>query len=61
LEVTFQHSHIDRMPLGDLAGTLLTLFVAYPDIRWTLRYQVRCSRKPAEKSSSSTPSPSARC
>jgi hypothetical protein len=43
LEVEFQHSHIDRMPLGDLAGTLLTLVVAYPGIRWILRYQVLCS------------------
>jgi hypothetical protein len=50
LEVAFQHSHIDRMPLGDLAGTLLTLVVAYPGIRWVLRYQVRCSQQtPAEE------------
>lgn len=39
LEVEFQRSHIDRMPLGDLAGTLLTLVVAYPDIHWTFLYQ----------------------
>lgn len=38
LEVDFQHSHIDRMPLGDLASTLLTLVVAYPHIRWLLDY-----------------------
>ena len=38
LEVDFQHSHIDRMPLGDLAGTLLTLVVAYPDVHWMLDY-----------------------
>lgn len=38
LEASFQHSHIDRMPLGDLAGTLLTLVVAYQDIRWVLDY-----------------------
>lgn len=30
LEVQFQRSHIDRMPLGDLAGTILTLLVAFP-------------------------------
>jgi hypothetical protein len=38
IEVDFQHSHIDRMPLGDLASTLLTLVVAYPDIRWIFHY-----------------------
>lgn len=41
LEVSFQHNHIDRMPLGNLAATLLTLVVAYPDIHWLLRYSVR--------------------
>jgi hypothetical protein len=40
LEVAFQHSHIDRMPLGDLASTLLTLVVAYPQIRWVFHYTV---------------------
>lgn len=39
LEVEFQHSHIDRMPLGDLAGTLLTLLVAHPQIRWLFTYE----------------------
>ena len=38
LEVDFQHSHIDRMPLGDIASTLLTLVVAYPQIRWIFEY-----------------------
>jgi anti-sigma regulatory factor (Ser/Thr protein kinase) len=38
--VEFQRSHIDRMPLGDLAGTLLTLVVAYPHVHWTFRYKV---------------------
>jgi len=38
LEVDFQHSHIDRMPLGDLASTILTLVVAYPHIRWIFEY-----------------------
>jgi Histidine kinase-, DNA gyrase B-, and HSP90-like ATPase len=40
LEVFFQHSHIDRMPVGDLPGTILTLVVAYPTIRWRFRYRV---------------------
>lgn len=41
LEVEFQHSHIDRMPLGDLSGTFLTLIVAYPQVRWVLEYQAK--------------------
>lgn len=40
LACEFQHSHIDRMPLGDVAGTLLTLFIANPHIRWLLTYRV---------------------
>jgi len=40
LDVEFQHSHIDRMPLGDLSSTILTLFVAYPKIHWLFDYAV---------------------
>ncbi|MBV5280509.1 MAG: sensor histidine kinase [Actinobacteria bacterium] len=40
LDVDFQHSHIDRMPLGDLSSTILTLFVAYPKIHWLFDYKV---------------------
>jgi len=36
----FQRSHIDRMPLGDLAGTMLTLCISYPQAHWVLRYTV---------------------
>lgn len=39
LEVDFQRSHIDRMPLGDLAGTLLTLVVGFPKVHWVFTYQ----------------------
>lgn len=39
VDIFFQHSHIDRMPLGDLAGTILTLIVAYPEVRWLIDYQ----------------------
>ncbi len=50
LDVDFQHSHIDRMPLGDLACTLLTLFVAYPQIHWLFEYEaIPANGKPAEK------------
>lgn len=38
LEIVFQHSHIDRMPLGDLNGTFLTLLVGYPAVRWIFEY-----------------------
>jgi len=38
LEVSFQRSHIDRMPLGDLASTMLTLVVGNPTIHWVFRY-----------------------
>lgn len=41
LTVTFQHSHIDRMPLGDLASTWLNLLVAYPYVHWLYTY--RCT------------------
>jgi len=36
----FQRSHIDRMPLGDLAGTMLTLCISFPQAHWMLRYTV---------------------
>jgi anti-sigma regulatory factor (Ser/Thr protein kinase) len=39
MEVEFQRSHIDRMPLGDLEGTFLNLLVGYPDIHWIFRYK----------------------
>ena len=39
VEVEFQRSHIDRMPLGDLAGTFLNLIVGYPDINWIFDYR----------------------
>jgi anti-sigma regulatory factor (Ser/Thr protein kinase) len=38
MRVVFQRSHIDRMPLGDLAGALLTLVVAFPQIDWDMTY-----------------------
>jgi len=41
VEAEFQRSHIDRMPLGDVAGTLYTLIVGWPDVQWVLRY--RCN------------------
>jgi hypothetical protein len=40
LEAEFQRSHIDRMPLGDLAGTMLTLVVSFPEIHWLFHYRL---------------------
>jgi hypothetical protein len=41
MEVTFQHSHIDRMPLGDLPATFLSLTIAHPGVHWIFRYSVQ--------------------
>lgn len=41
VEASFRHSHIDRMPLGDVGTTFLTLLVSYPHIHWTFGYKVR--------------------
>ena len=41
VEASFRHSHIDRMPLGDLAVTFLALLVSYPHIHWVFIYQVK--------------------
>jgi anti-sigma regulatory factor (Ser/Thr protein kinase) len=38
VRVTFQHCHIDRMPLGSLADTFLTLMVGSPNLRWLFEY-----------------------
>ncbi len=40
VDVEFKHSHIDRMPLGDVAGTVLSLVIAFPAIHWKLVYRV---------------------
>jgi hypothetical protein len=38
IDVHFRYSHIDRMPLGDLSSTFVSLLVAYPDINWLFEY-----------------------
>lgn len=43
VEVSFQHSHIDRMPLGNLAATFLGLSVAHPEVHWVFRYTARAN------------------
>lgn len=39
VEASFRHSHIDRMPLGDLTGTLLTLIIGTPEVHWVFEYR----------------------
>lgn len=39
IEAHFRHSHIDRMPLGDLASTFLALLVSHPNIHWVFDYK----------------------
>lgn len=40
LTTKFQDSHIDRMPLGNLADTFLSLLIGTPGVNWVLHYQV---------------------
>ncbi|MBI3168219.1 MAG: ATP-binding protein [Chloroflexi bacterium] len=40
VEAAFRHSHIDRMPLGDVGVTMLTLLISYPHIHWMFRYRL---------------------
>lgn len=40
LTAKFQECHIDRMPLGNLADTFLTLLLGTPDVNFVLDYQV---------------------
>lgn len=40
VEVEFQRSHIDRMPLGNLSATVIILVVGSPQVHWLFRYQV---------------------
>jgi anti-sigma regulatory factor (Ser/Thr protein kinase) len=40
LKAEFERDHIDRMPLGDLAGTMLVLIVGYPEAHWLFHYRI---------------------
>ncbi|MBG0787743.1 MAG: sensor histidine kinase [Anaerolineaceae bacterium] len=40
VKAEFKRSHIDRMPLGDLAGTLQTLIIGTPDVHWIFEYRI---------------------
>ncbi len=39
LTTKFQHSHIDRMPLGNLEDTMITLLLGTPAVNWVFTYQ----------------------
>ena len=38
VEIEFQDSHIDRMPLGDICGTILSLVIGSPEVHWVFEY-----------------------
>ena len=40
MEATFQLHHWDRPPLGDMAGTLLTLIAANPEVDFLYRQRL---------------------
>ena len=40
LTAKIQECHIDRMPIGNLAETFLTLLLGTPEVNWVLDYQV---------------------
>jgi anti-sigma regulatory factor (Ser/Thr protein kinase) len=40
VEVDFERSNIDRMPLGDIASTFITLLIGSPEVHWTFTYKV---------------------
>jgi anti-sigma regulatory factor (Ser/Thr protein kinase) len=38
VSANFQNSHIDRMPLGNMADTITTLLVGTPEVHWIFNY-----------------------
>lgn len=38
IEAVFQHSHIDRKPMGDIAQTILSFVIGHPDIDLIFEY-----------------------
>jgi hypothetical protein len=40
VQAGFKHSHIDRMPLGDISGTLQALVIGTPEVNWVFEYKV---------------------
>jgi len=39
VRVEFQHSHIDRQPLGDIPGTFMTLIAGNPDVNFEYHHR----------------------
>jgi len=39
LGIPFKYSHIDRMPLGNIVETMLTLIIGSPEVNWLFEYQ----------------------
>lgn len=40
VEVLFKRSHIDRMPLGNLAETFVNLLIGTPNVHWVFEYKL---------------------
>jgi len=38
VKVTFQHSHIDRKPMGDMTKTMITLIIGNPEVHFLYLY-----------------------
>lgn len=43
VEAGFRKDHVDCPPLGDIASTIATLIMGWPDCRWIFHYQVNGS------------------
>ena len=39
VKATFQYSHIDRKPIGDMKNTLVTLMISHPEINFVYEHQ----------------------
>ncbi len=39
LKASFQHSHIDRKPIGDINSTIVTLITSHPEINFVYEYE----------------------
>jgi hypothetical protein len=37
---SFQHSHIDRVPLGDIVGSIISVIAVNPEIQLLLNYEL---------------------
>ena len=40
IEAVFAYDSIDRPPVGNMASTMMTLFMGHPDINWTYRHHI---------------------